>query len=591
MNKRSFNFILAVFFTLVIATSFISSAADDSAKVAPVKKERSEKGIDLKNLIQKDATPVFKPNIHSLFECNSCHLGSANEIKNSKDKVMLIEDEVSLCLTCHQGECLHPVKMDPKDLKPPMVIPANLPLDKSENLGKIVCSTCHQIHIDFSKDSILRDFPNYLEKKESKYKNRIEMCLDCHKDNLDDYNNPVSAIKHIHESETPDKKKYTIACQFCHKGDTEEIQNISNPQLKKFFVEKNLRAPVINLCYFCHNEYKLKIHYAENNAFSDIKLEKEIEVLDLPLVNGKFTCVTCHDQHNSLKNKNYLRSKYLLLSSQSKKIKPHKKDGFCLSCHEKEPKEGEKITYRFNGDWNLICNWCHKAGEARSQAHPVGIVLKEGKTMMKPKDFPLSADGKITCITCHYGGNYGCMENTIYNVEQQVLEGNEKRLRGWPYTGVTPEERRWQQCLKCHVKGHITKFNIHYQIDSTTGKVIESTCLFCHSSRPDEKVEGVKKAEFRSPVLFLCLSCHNDRKHPGVTPSQPDGVNHIVVPKEVPGKLIIPPDLHETDKKMIHCATCHNPHQDGLIGGRRGLVAGTERKRFLVCTTCHIGKF
>jgi hypothetical protein len=146
-------------------------------------------------------------------------------------------------------------------------------------------------------------------------------------------------------------------------------------------------------------------------------------------------------------------------------------------------------------------------------------------------------------------------------------------------------------CVKCHIQDQIAKFNVHYQIDSTTGKVIEASCLFCHSTRPDQKLEVIKKAEFRSPVLFLCLSCHKDRKHPGTTPSKPDGVNHIVVPKEVPGQLKIPSDLHETDKNMIHCATCHNPHQAGLIGGKRDLVSGTERKRFWECTTCHIGKF
>ncbi|MFH1287765.1 MAG: hypothetical protein ABII25_03605 [bacterium] len=557
----------------------------------PPKKVRKEKGIDLKSLIRKDAAPPFKPNIHSLFECNSCHEENQDSTKSNNVKTPLIQDEVMLCLNCHKDECFHPVEIDPKNANPPMAVPEYLPLSKKDNADKIICSTCHQIHVPFSKDVILRGFPELLEQKDSRYKQRMDICLDCHKEGMDDYSRPVSVVKHIHAMETPDKNININACKFCHAGDPEEIKNITNPALKKVFVEKNLRAPIISICYYCHNEYKGKIHYAENNAFADVKLEKDIEVLDLPLVNGKFTCVTCHDQHNALKNKNYLRSKYLILTNQSKRIKPHKQAGFCLSCHESEPKEGEKVINRFNGDWNAICNWCHKSGEARSEAHPVGIPLKEREDMMKPKDFPLSSEDKITCLTCHYGGNYGCMENTIYNVEQQVLEENVKRLRGWPYTGETPEEKRWQLCLKCHVKGHIEKFNIHIQIDSTTGKVIESTCLFCHSTRPDEQIECVKKAEFNSPVLFLCLACHNDRKHPGTTLQKPDGVNHIVVPKEVPGQLVVPADLHETDKKMIHCATCHNPHQEGLIGGKRNLVPGTERKRFWECTACHIGKF
>ncbi|MEW6087000.1 MAG: hypothetical protein AB1498_01690 [bacterium] len=585
MRKKIVFFIL---YLLLIQPSIISLSVFAEN---PPKNIRNEKGIDLKNLIQKDATPAFKPNIHSLFECKSCHEGDANEIKNSSEKTSLTQDEILLCSACHNDECFHPVGIDPKNIEPPMAVPEYLPLGEKDKTGEIVCSTCHQIHIPFSKDAILRYFPEILGQKDTRYKQRLDLCFDCHKDNLNNYNKPVSVIQNIHKMETSYKNKNEFACKFCHNGDPEEIKNISNTELKKIFIEKNLRAPVLDICNFCHNEYKDKIHYAENNAFSDVKFEKDIEVLELPLINGKFTCVTCHDQHNSLKNANYLRSKYLILTNQSKKIKPHKKDTFCLSCHETEPKEGEKATFRFNGDWNVICNWCHKAGEARSEAHPVGIPLKERKDMMKPRDFPLSLDNKITCITCHYGGNYGCMENTIYNVEQQILEGNDKRLRGWPYSGETPEEKRWQLCLKCHVREHIVKFNIHYQIDSTTGQVIESTCLFCHSSRPDEKIEGIKKVEFRTPVLFLCLSCHDDRKHPGTTPKQPNGVNHIVVPKEVPGELKIPENLHETDKKMIHCATCHNPHQEGLIGGKRGLVRGVDRVRFWECTTCHIGKF
>ncbi|MEJ2200992.1 MAG: cytochrome c3 family protein [Desulfuromonadaceae bacterium] len=54
----------------------------------------------------------------------------------------------------------------------------------------------------------------------------------------------------------------------------------------------------------------------------------------------------------------------------------------------------------------LVCDSCHGGYLKESVSHPVNILPKPG--MVIPKEYPLLADGRISCMSCHayHGGNH-----------------------------------------------------------------------------------------------------------------------------------------------------------------------------------------
>lgn len=96
----------------------------------------------------------------------------------------------------------------------------------------------------------------------------------------------------------------------------------------------------------------------------------------------------------------------------------------CASCHI-EPKEslvaGKPASRTMVATIDAECLRCHYDGPI---THPVGIPNSK-----KPaSDLPLSKDGKITCVTCHFG-------HSTQNANGQLLRKN---------------NRRGGLCLTCH---------------------------------------------------------------------------------------------------------------------------------------------
>ncbi|MBI1912217.1 MAG: hypothetical protein HYS21_09460 [Deltaproteobacteria bacterium] len=150
-----------------------------------------------------------------------------------------------------------------------------------------------------------------------------------------------------------------------------------------------------------------------------------------------------------------------------------------------------------------------------------------------------------------------------------------------------------------------TIINPHEQINDA-GEILWGTCTVCHKQIPDIKKEhSIKDVQlhFEDNPNEICTRCHLVKKHPGtegasVTMSGYAAPDHLVVPssaiatnmrislKDVP--TILP--LDPKSGKII-CATCHNPHERGLLTGRADWGADfTMRLRSAgldICQYCH----
>lgn len=123
------------------------------------------------------------------------------------------------------------------------------------------------------------------------------------------------------------------------------------------------------------------------------------------------------------------------------------------------------------------------------------------------------------------------------------------------------------------------------------------SCLFCHSSLPDPKLLGIKHVRFSSETLDeYCVCCHGQEfvdAHP-VAP-------HLVEPSDkireaiesAVERLGVEIPLY---RDRLTCATCHNPHQTGVIMLSPGSGKSQQGNRLrlpkgrAMCVACHTEK-
>ncbi|MBI5049263.1 MAG: hypothetical protein HZB54_10040 [Deltaproteobacteria bacterium] len=148
--------------------------------------------------------------------------------------------------------------------------------------------------------------------------------------------------------------------------------------------------------------------------------------------------------------------------------------------------------------------------------------------------------------------------------------------------------------------------NPHDQIDDE-GEILWGKCLICHPEIPNIKeAKSILdvKLRFEEDVKQGCFRCHPERMHPGgewigaTLRGIPGAPNHWIKPPEYIAKNI-EKSLKEADVIMpfepktgkIFCATCHNPHERGLLIGKADKGADYEwrlRSAGLpICQYCH----
>ncbi len=503
--------------------------------------------LDLANRVEQYQKTVDKIRNPHEFSCEECH----EQVGTKKKFLEYIvgENTIGLCLRCHEASHLHPVGVPAAD-NIDKISRITLPVGKGSFKGKIVCLTCHYVHADVYHSHLIRGDSDRDQDR------RDFLCSICHGTRL------ITRSPHDPASK---------ACSFCHTSIPEKGQALSE------ILKSNVQAR----CNFCHGALD-NAHFLAVNPFADPDVTWRFDKVGIPLLAGRFTCISCHDPHAfENRKRKMLRESYLTLAARSDHVNPHWKDVLCIACHTEEP-EGEKANLRFKGDINKLCDRCHNGKFARRDVHPVGVI--PSKAVRIPSGMPLK-DSKLTCSTCHDSS----MQEGGERVDS-VGKTNPKFLRG----GFRV---RNEFCFRCHLVEEFGEMNAHLQLDEW-GEIKAQSCLFCHSSPPNLKVMGIENVGFDTESLDeYCTCCHGDENFSENHPRGP----HLVEPSDLILKAVetsaerIGVELPLYDGKVT-CATCHNPHEEGVIRIKAAAKGSSNAFRLrlgnsmMLCVGCHTDK-
>jgi len=254
----------------------------------------------------------------------------------------------------------------------------------------------------------------------------------------------------------------------------------------------------------------------------------------------------------------------------------HYNKNYCNECHKKIPQKNEKPFLKYEGDFKQLCR-CHH-GTSTNCSHPSDIEPSDEIKARIPDSFPLK-NGKLSCSTCH-DIFIQCQENLgIFQKGQMFLR-------------VAPLKSRNSICFECHDKTKYIMYNPHKQL-TEHGDIIEKKCLYCHVEIPDVKKVSYKDTKFLMNLESLCMRCHNKSErlslHDRHIARQPSAAVYAQI-KNLEKQFNI--TLPLTDDGKITCATCHNPHEKGLIPAERAGAKGASKKYRHrlpgnLCTKCH----
>ena len=414
-------------------------------------------------------------------------------------------------------------------------------------------------------------------------------CLECHKSPHGGGEGIPSVI--VPEDGDP-HRVLSNSCSECHPGETPPFWLIifpgDKPSKVKAAAPSGTRPTFPNShdameCGRCHakevsfdrsdgEEGKLVDYSGDITAFCQRCHENIIEE-HFPRGNvpgGGTSCLTCHQIHRPSYVFPALREDYYTFIRETKSINPHGGKLFCLSCHPNKPASGEAAELLFGPrELDSLCTRCHPD----TDHHLLGQPSSQNTWKMDFLNYP-TREGWITCITCHDPPS--CQEG--------LDKASAIFLRGEPYQKVT------DFCRNCHEERGWEQFNPHDQIDPA-GEVISRACLFCHADLPDPEVEyDIYSMEFNDDLSSICIQCHENFPHPDK--------DHMVAPSE--DVLASMKEYEERREVMLPldfdgrltCATCHNPHERGLLTGPDSVGADEEKRLRLttfneVCTPCH----
>jgi predicted CXXCH cytochrome family protein len=441
---------------------------------------------------------------------------------------------------------MHPVGVS-TDSSKLEAVEMDLPLVERAGDFLISCLTCHYFHGMQTNRYLLR----YTGDSQSE---RFEgLCCGCHLEDVLIAMSPHNLI---------DSK-----CRMCHSEFPEKDGVISESEQYK----------MQRRCDFCHGLVSID-HYRSIDPLADLELSARSEGLGLTMIDGGYSCFSCHDPHGELSNgQDLLTSDYLKLVAVSKNVNPHWRNVMCVTCHVGKPEKGAP-NLLMSGDVNSLCIRCHNAEVAKAFLHPVDCEPSENVHI--PDDLPLS-EGKITCQTCHKSS----LQETGEDISI-ALRSNSAFLR---HDDMSPAEF----CYECHILEIFSKVNVHEQL-TENGDIRTNMCSGCHYVMPEDDGDPTLTTGWDVDPKEFCLLCHRKGIYTKNHPAGP----HLVEPSrdtlytllDAESRIGAPLPLFED---RITCSTCHDPHQKGVLkshsnidiaSGKRGVRA---MYREILCTGCH----
>ena len=250
---------------------------------------------------------------------------------------------------------------------------------------------------------------------------------------------------------------------------------------------------------------------------------------------------------------------------------------YCTECHARVPRKGSHLQLRYGGDYQQLCR-CHYSA-SQNYIHPVDMVPSQDLKSAIPPVFPLQK-GKVTCATCH-----DIVVQCQDRQSDKIFLKEQKFLRGAPYDSMMAI------CYQCHNKADYQMYNPHLQLNARN-EIDKQSCLYCHAEIPDEKATRLEDARLIGNMEALCIRCHTREPlqnfHAKHLRKPSDEVLATIKSMEAQHGILLP--LGEAGN--VTCATCHNPHQKGVIPDRRLAARGagqTRRHRLQqdMCIKCH----
>lgn len=192
--------------------------------------------------------------------------------------------------------------------------------------------------------------------------------------------------------------------------------------------------------------------------------------------------------------------------------------------------------------------------------HAVDIKLTD--KMHPPAAFLLKEGRILQCQTCH---GLAKMDEIPYDKIDKNAP-NFLRLNG--------DQKLETFCTHCHDATQHERSNIHL-MKNADGSIKKETCLVCHRDVNEhrEKKRDMAEVNLRLPVEKVCIGCHLKTPHinaiehtDGVLPEDAtsSAKNMTRRLKQIQQEKNM--DLPLSSDHKIQCITCHNPHEEGILG-------------------------
>jgi predicted CXXCH cytochrome family protein len=401
------------------------------------------------------------------------------------------------------------------------------------------------------------------------------------------------------------KKSMKKECLICHQNWLLEAK-IKSPKL---LTKKSLKAEDRRMCLTCHDGsiaddrltflgFSRHSHPVDTEVPKDFKMPKEF-----PLHKGKLYCATCHT--------------------------PHTKTG-----------SEKKLDYTFMREPNVnsaLCIKCHEENRKKKENHPILNDTKEELTQREIRKIKLiggklSSDSKVLCESCHSPHRARVEKALIYPTEksQLCIVCHEENLNSkehpnrktHPIHEKFPKDAKVSvfrkekaitksvECLTCHrthkeknehltvlvqsklcSSCHVDEAKVYKTDHDLKGKLC-SSCHVAHNAKasalwarkiPEKAYEYASLIDIKQERDMLCLSCHYGSMKVGKKTVEDIGLITHPTGKKVKEETDLPLDK----KKLMRCATCHNPH---YAYNRKKEGNFLREERLSLCLECHRDK-